>query len=438
MMSSVAARMRSMSMPSAPHQMGKAAIEWEAIKSVAVPTFDRVRRDEGVEGRFLDRLGYRVKNLVERGALGPELALTQAVDRVGGPRSRPGNSIGGRKGDEDLAAAIVADRARPPQADVHPPSEATQLARMERKIGREHGDAGSFLVPLRHQVGDLAADRDSRDQHLVPAAVIRLQQHADRKTLARELDDAGRSSDAAFEVEELRARARTNAALRHRPFLGGVECGVDVLPRDAKGTVVAQEAVVRLGYYRDDDVLVGDLRVALGHVADDRVVREADVHRVCEHDRRAEEAPLIDYAAAGHLAIAVEHRDGGVQPLAGQVAGMRPDGCDAAADDGAPTLPSPASGGGKILGTRKGGRGIGGGRFAFPHGLVTDADAGDIRNGVVDPGGKKSHWGPEVAGSASRSRRRRHEPPSSSARPTCAVRRSDRPGRSSSGRRVAG
>src|SRR6202035_1388394 len=115
-------------------------------------------------------------------------------------RSRARNLIGGRKGDEDLATAIVADRTGSAEADVNPPGEAAKLAGMKRDVGRNHGDARSFLVSAWHQVGDVAANRDAGDQHLVAAAVVGLQQHADRESLARELDDAGRGSDAPFEV----------------------------------------------------------------------------------------------------------------------------------------------------------------------------------------------------------------------------------------------
>src|SRR5207249_384295 len=88
MMFSVAARIRSTFMRLAPRQMGKAAIERESIEGIAVPTFYRIGRDEGVEGRLLRCLGDGLEDLVKRGALRPELAFDQDVDRVGSPRRR--------------------------------------------------------------------------------------------------------------------------------------------------------------------------------------------------------------------------------------------------------------------------------------------------------------------------------------------------------------
>src|SRR5207302_5667699 len=65
MMSSVAARMRSTSINSAPGEKSQAAVDGEAIKDVSIPAFDGVRRDERVEGRFLGRLGDGVEDLVD-------------------------------------------------------------------------------------------------------------------------------------------------------------------------------------------------------------------------------------------------------------------------------------------------------------------------------------------------------------------------------------
>src|SRR5258708_4741057 len=97
---------------------------------------------------------------------------------------RSGYAVGGRKGYEDLAATVVADGAGPAEADVDAARQPTELARMQREVGRQHGDARSLLVPFGHEVGDLPADRRPSDQQLVAASIVGLEQHADGKALA--------------------------------------------------------------------------------------------------------------------------------------------------------------------------------------------------------------------------------------------------------------
>src|SRR3984893_11828063 len=101
--------------------------------------------------------------------------------------------------------------------------------------------------------------------------------------------------------------------------------------------------------------------------------------------------------SARHLTVSVEDRDRRVEPLAEWFAFMWPDGGYPASDHGAPTLPSPR-GGGEFWAAGGGGRLR---RISLPDGLVADADAGDVGDGVMGPGGKKCHRDPEVASSAS-------------------------------------
>src|SRR5712692_6834069 len=98
---------------------------------------------------------------------------------------------------------------------------------MQRKVGCQHGDARSFLVPLWHKVGDLPTDRRAGDQQLVAASIVRLEQYADGKPLAGQLDNARRSADTALEVEELSAGTGANTSLLDWPLLRGVQRGVD-------------------------------------------------------------------------------------------------------------------------------------------------------------------------------------------------------------------
>src|ERR1700737_3244406 len=115
--------------------------------------------------------------------------------------------------------------------------------------------------------------------------------------------------------------------------------------------------------------------------------------------------------SAGHLPVAVEDRDRRVESLAEWFSFMWPDGRYSASDYGFGTA-----------------------RFTLPDGLVADADAGDIGDGVVGPGGKKSHRDPEVASSAPSAWGTRHR----SASEASAARAAGLPGRSSSDRRAGG
>src|SRR5437016_10407064 len=109
------------------------------------------------------------------------------------------------------------------------------------------------MVALWHQVSHLAADGDGSNHQLVSAAVVRLQQDADGEAPAGQLDYTRGCPDTTLKVELLRPGAGADAAFGDGAVLRGVERGVDVLASDAKGAVVAEEAVVGLRHHRDDD-----------------------------------------------------------------------------------------------------------------------------------------------------------------------------------------
>src|SRR3989442_151850 len=117
------------------------------------------------------------------------------------------------------------------------------------------------MVALWHQVRNLPADGDASNLQLMAAAGVRLKQHANGEGVARQLDQARGRTNPTLEIELLRAGAGADAAFGDRAVLGRVERSIDILPRDPEGAVVAQEAVIRLGHDRDDDIFVGDLRI---------------------------------------------------------------------------------------------------------------------------------------------------------------------------------
>src|SRR5205807_9597383 len=201
-------------------------------------------------------LDYCIKDEVERRSLGPKLALHQDVDWMGGLFGRSRQTVGSREGDKDLAAAVVADGARTPEADIDPSRQPSKLARVQWDIRCHDRNARALLMTTRHEVGNLTTDGLAGNEELMAAAVVGLEKNTDGESLARQLDDARRRPDAAFEIEELSAGSRADAALADVAILSTVECGVDVFSSDAEGSAVAQEAVVCFGDDRNHDVLI--------------------------------------------------------------------------------------------------------------------------------------------------------------------------------------
>ena len=167
-----------------------------------------------------------------------------------------------------------------------------------------------------------------------PAALaeVRLHEDAKREGSRWRLDDARGGPDAALEAEEHHAGPATHAALGDRTRRGAIERGPDIFLAHGEGQVVVQEAVVALGHDGNGDLVAREVGIGAGEVARDAVHDDADAAGPGQRDRRVHEAALVDHAAAGDLAVAVERRDARVDALLNWVAIVGPDRRDAGAD----------------------------------------------------------------------------------------------------------
>ncbi len=140
--------------------------------------------------------------------------------------------------------------------------------------------------------------------------------------------------------------------------------------------LVVEEPVVALADHGHDGVVEAGPRLALHGPAHGRVVDGADSLRVGQHDRRLDEAPLADRAAADDLADAVGGEDAGDDAPLPEAVAVREHGGDARAG-------GPAAGG--QLGP------------APRDGAVADEHAGHVGDRVQRPDGQDADRDTEIA-----------------------------------------
>ena len=181
------------------------------------------------------------------------------------------------------------------------------------------------------QVGNLAANRCAGDCQQLAAAVVRLDEHADRVAAVFRAQHAGRRADAALEPVADHPGAAADIAFGHRTAARPIQRLERMGLRDVESVDVVQEPVPRLGDDGKAEVAGIAFASAALHVPlDDRVAHDADAVRVGDENRGAQEARFLDPGRAGHLAVAVE----GVPPREHTVAeraALRQDGGDAGA-----------------------------------------------------------------------------------------------------------
>src|SRR5690606_848759 len=112
-------------------------------------------------------------------------------------------------------------------------------------------------------------------------------------------------ADAAFEAEADHAGPAPDAAFVDGAGAGVFERSVDVFAGNVESANIVEMLIVALG---DDGyqhpVVVAQFRVLVGEVAADRVVGQADAHRIGEHDWRVNPPQFLNLAARSHLARA--------------------------------------------------------------------------------------------------------------------------------------
>ena len=102
----------------------------ERLDDVAVASGHVLRGPERVDDGFLGRVDGRLEQRVQ----------IVVADRA---------LVAGRERDEDLAAAVVGDRARASQSEACAAGDPLQLVRRELRVGRDDDDAASGLVRWR-------------------------------------------------------------------------------------------------------------------------------------------------------------------------------------------------------------------------------------------------------------------------------------------------
>ena len=96
-----------------------------------------------------------------------------------------GITLSRRKGDEDLAATVMTDRARAAEPEAGTSRETRQLVRSKRGIGRDDDDAAAaWRVTTPRRRVEQAANGNAVDAQLVVGAEVRQRQDAELTDLA--------------------------------------------------------------------------------------------------------------------------------------------------------------------------------------------------------------------------------------------------------------
>ena len=204
--------------------------------------------------------------------------------------------------------------------------EALEFEVIERRVRGDCDHDRPILASGRFPSTDFSADRNPIDSEVLPGIHVGVDEHTHRVSTVFFRENAGRSSDSAFEIESHRARAGADRALFHGPPFRAFDRANRVLDRNVDAARVVQRRVIALGDgWRDHIVSDADVRVMLHHVGHDSVHHATDVHRVRQQDRHLERTLCLDPDAPGHLSRAVEHVGRGGNLLVPQVASVRED-----------------------------------------------------------------------------------------------------------------
>ena len=219
-----------------------------------------------------------------------EHVVEVAVGHVRSRRLSARPTPGRRERDEDLAAAVMADRAAAREPEARPPSDPLELVRRERSVDRDDGDAAPGLGASR--LGRLAEQIAHRDA---------VHDEARRRVEVREDEDAhgatDRRSDPAGRPDP------GLVALRHHPgpaadrTLGdGSVRRVGDGPTHVRGldlddASLGEPAVVALADDGDDEVFRADPRIGSDRDLDRAVVDASDGVRRGQVDRRLDSVP---------------------------------------------------------------------------------------------------------------------------------------------------
>src|SRR4029453_2327475 len=127
----------------------------------SLAALDVLSGPERVQHRLLRRVDDSAEELIQA-AIGDGIALSR------------------RKGDEDLAAAVMTDRARTAEPEAGTSRETRQLMRSKLCLGRDDDDAAAaWRVTTRRRRVEQAADGNAVDAQLVVGTEVCQRQDAD-------------------------------------------------------------------------------------------------------------------------------------------------------------------------------------------------------------------------------------------------------------------
>ena len=172
----------------------------------------------------------------------PPSASTAASKRSSSSVSGARAVVRGGERDEDLAAAVVGDRAGACQAEAGAAGDALELCGAERRVGGEDDDAASRRRGRLVLLGEEAADRYPGNAELAR----RCRSSPGRAPRACPRARPARRADAALPAEAAHAGAGADGALGDRPTRGGRDRPARVGRLDLNRMRLAQVAVVTL------------------------------------------------------------------------------------------------------------------------------------------------------------------------------------------------
>ena len=127
-----------------------------------------------------ERLGTRPSRPTTRSALQSALTTASSVASTvaaksasSSPSASACGAAGGREGEEDLAAAVVGDRARAREPQAGAPRDALELRGAQRRVGGHDRDAAAGGLRAARPAGgggEQAPDRDAVDAQLARAS----------------------------------------------------------------------------------------------------------------------------------------------------------------------------------------------------------------------------------------------------------------------------
>ena len=206
------------------------------------------------------------------------------------PSASAPRAAGGREGEEDLAAAVVGDRAGAREPEAGAARDALELRGVQRRVGGDDDDAAagrSRRAPAA-RVAEQAPDRHAVDAQLARRAEVRQHEHAD----GRAARDAARRADAALVAEAHHPGAGADGALGAPPPRAA---SASARPASAASTCTTRASLSQLSSHSATTGMttsstptrrVGRHRGRHGAVED-----APDGHRRRQVDRRLDHAP---------------------------------------------------------------------------------------------------------------------------------------------------